>query len=461
MKTKILISTLALGLSAGTALAKVPENVAARLGQDLTPIGAEKAGSASGIDSWSKENRIDGSTLLAGFDGSGPLPDPFADDPILYTVTASNAAEYDAQLTAGHKALLAAYPDTYKLNVYKSRRTCVFPDDVYDMSVNNASVGMLADKGNGVAGAIGSSPFPIPNNGLEVIWNHTLRYRGVRLARDFNYAVPSAAGDYTLTFTRDEIVFAYSDPANRNLGAENLPDNLSIYFVAHTSAPARSAGNVVLVHETVNMVQQGRKAWSYSPGTRRVRRAPNIAYDNPINNGDGMGTSDQYDGYNGAPDRYDWMVVGKLEKLSQQNNFRAPLTPYSDLITPKHSNPDAHRYELRRQWVVDANLKSSARHVYARRVMRLDEDSWQITGGELYDGRGELWRIQEAGQGPDYRPVSNLCFTTGGEFSYDITSGRYMGLAMKSDRPTNIVEEGLDYLQPNYYTPANVRRLGR
>ena len=119
------------------------------------------------------------------------------------------------------------------------------------------------------------------------------------------------------------------------------------------------------------------------------------------------------------------------------------------------------RYELRRQWVVEGNLKPSARHIYSRRVLRLDEDSWQITGGEMYDGRGELWRVQEAGQGPDYRPHSGLCFTTGGEFIYDTLAGRYMGLAMKSGRPANVVDEGLDYLTPDYYTPANVRRLGR
>ena len=43
-------------------------------------------------------------------------------DRALYTVTASNAAQYDAQLTVGQKAMLATYPDTYKLNVYKSNR---------------------------------------------------------------------------------------------------------------------------------------------------------------------------------------------------------------------------------------------------------------------------------------------------------------------------------------------------
>ena len=174
-----------------------------------------------------------------------------------------------------------------------------------------------------------SAPFPIPSSALEIVWNHTLRYRGQRIARDFNYAAPTANGQYTLTDTRDEVVFDWSNPQFSR--AEDL-NNISIWFVAYTSAPARRAGNVVLVHETLNMAKEGRKAWTYSPGTRRVRRAPNIAYDNPVTNGDGLGTSDQYDGYNGAPDRYDWTVVGKQEKLSQQNNYNAVLTPYSDLL---------------------------------------------------------------------------------------------------------------------------------
>ena len=455
MKTQLLTTALTLSLVASAAMADVPANVANRLGQDLTPMGAEKAGSSAGVGSWSGQ-RIDGSALLQGYDG-GALPNPYASDKPLYTITAANAGDYDAQLTTGQKAMLATYPDTYKLNVYESRRSCTYPDFVYKAAKRNAEVGKVVDGGNGISESIMASPFPIPSSALEIVWNHTLRYRGERVARDFNYAAPTASGEYTLTYTRDEIVFSYSDAQNSR--AEDL-DNISIWFVAYTSAPARRAGNVVLVHETLNMAKEGRKAWTYSPGTRRVRRAPNIAYDNPVTNGDGLGTSDQYDGYNGAPDRYDWTVVEKAEKLSQQNNYQAVLTPYEELLQPGHANSDVMRYELRRQWVVEGNLKGNARHIYAKRVLRMDEDSSQMSAGEMYDGRGELWRIQEIGQAPDYRPEAQVCWTTGGEFTYDLLAGRYLGLAMKSGRPANFVT-GLERLTPDYYTPANVRRLGR
>ena len=49
MKTRILTTALTLSLAAGAAWAEVPQNVADRLGKDLTPMGAEKAGSKSGV----------------------------------------------------------------------------------------------------------------------------------------------------------------------------------------------------------------------------------------------------------------------------------------------------------------------------------------------------------------------------------------------------------------------------
>ena len=63
--------------------------------------------------------------------------------------------------------------------------TCAHPEFVYQAARNNALVGELVSDGNGVAKAIMASPFPIPNNGLEIIWNHTLRYRGYKLQQQF------------------------------------------------------------------------------------------------------------------------------------------------------------------------------------------------------------------------------------------------------------------------------------
>ncbi len=53
----------------------------------------------------------------------------------------------------------------------------------------------------------------------------------------------------------------------------------------------------------MDQIKEPRRAWVYNAGRRRVTRAPNIAYDNPGTAADGQRTSDQFDMFNGAPDR--------------------------------------------------------------------------------------------------------------------------------------------------------------
>ncbi len=124
-------------------------------------------------------------------------------------------------------------------------------------------------------------------------------------------------------------------------------------------APPRLAGSILLVHETLNQKVEPRQAWTYNPGQRRVRRAPNIAYDNPGTASDGQRTSDQLDMFNGAPDRYDWQLVGRRELYIPYNNYRlhSDHLTVDQIIQPGHINPDDTRYELHRVWEVDAKLK--------------------------------------------------------------------------------------------------------
>ena len=69
--------------------------------------------------------------------------------------------------------MLATYPDSYKLNVYKSNRTCTYPDFVYKAAKRNAEVGKVVDGGNGISEAIMASPFPIPNGFGSRLEPHT------------------------------------------------------------------------------------------------------------------------------------------------------------------------------------------------------------------------------------------------------------------------------------------------
>ena len=438
-------------VSTGAAQAKVPPEQMARLDQDLTPLGSERGANKDGsIPAWTGglTSPPDG----IGYEKGKHLPDPFAADKPLFRVTGANAGEYDRFITRGQKALLERH-DSYFMDVYPSRRSCAQPEFVYKAARNNALVGELVADGNGVAKAIMASPFPIPNNGLEIVWNHTLRYRGYKLQRQFTAIPVNQSGDYYQITVHDDAILRWSDPQKRN--AEEL-DNISIYYLLQTKAPARSAGYVVLVQESLNMSVEARRAWTYSPGTRRVRRAPTIAYDNPGTNSDGITTSDSFGGFNGAPDRFNWTVRGRSEKFIAYNNYRRVLVPYDELVGKHHINQAVMRYEKHRVWEVEGKLKENFRHIYARRVFYIDEDTKGIVATEIYDGRGQLWRVQELGGGVQYELP--LCGGSG-DTVYDLMVGRYLMLGLiNEEKPIDFDAKHLD---ANRYTPASIRRLGR
>ena len=453
MKKNITISlltglTLTL-LSITTSQAAVTESEAARLGQDLTPMGAIKAGNADGtIPAW------DGgiTTPPAGFNPGDHHPDPYATDKLLYTITAQNKDQYTDKLTAGHLAMLDTYPDSFKLNVYPSHRSASFPQRIYDATLVNASKATLVDDGNGVSDAIIGIPFPIPASGGEVIWNHLLRYRGETVGRWIAQAVPTRSGKYTLVKFEDEFDVLYSKPDAKFAELNNI----ILYFKQKVIAPARLAGFILLAHETLNQVKQPRAAWTYNTGQRRVRRAPNVAYDNPGTASDGMRTSDQFDMFNGAPDRYNWELVGRKEMIVPYNAYKlhSNEVKYKDILTPKHINPELARYELHRVWVIDATLKEGTSHIYSRRTFYIDEDSWQILAVDQYDRRGNLWRVSE-GFPINYYDVPTLWSTL--EVHTDLQAGRYLAIGL--DNESRMYDFNLSRTAKDF-TPAALRREG-
>ncbi len=446
---KILIVGLAAGSLVSTVtLAAISAEEAARLGgPELTPMGAERAGNADGsVPAWEPLT----STPACWSDGQ-PLCDPFSSDPILFTITAQNYSDHADKLSPGQIALLQRYPDTYKMNVYKSRRTAGYPQEVYDKIKANATTVDMVEGGNGLVNLASDAPFPIPDSGLQVIWNHIIRYRGGSVRRTYTQIPMQANGNFAPVQFQDQITFA-------SYMSEKVEPNRLFFYKQSIQAPARLEGNVLLVHENIDQVAEPRAAWVYNAGQRRVRRAPDVAYDGPGTGSDGLRTADDLDMYNGAPDRYDWKLIGKQEMYIGSNAYKLAdkSLKYKDILKPGHTNPDLLRYELRRVWVVEATLKSGARHIYARRVFFVDEDTWQIAVGDLYDSRGELWRVKEA--------HSNLHFVSqvpwyAMEVSYDLVSGRYLPIGLDNEIPGYSYEWNYK-ASPKEYTPAALRRAG-
>ena len=166
------------------------------------------------------------------------LVDPYKDDEILFTITAANMDTYKDKLTPGQQALLATYPDTYKMHVYPTRRSAAFPQRIYEKTKEIAATARLTEGGNGVTGAVNGIPFPIPENGHQVIWNHLLRYRADSVERTLGQAAPTRGGKYTLVTFRDEFTMVYS---MAGMAEEDL-DNKVLYLRQEVISPARLAG---------------------------------------------------------------------------------------------------------------------------------------------------------------------------------------------------------------------------
>ncbi|MBI2383970.1 MAG: DUF1329 domain-containing protein [Gammaproteobacteria bacterium] len=442
-------AALALLFVATTAVAKVSPQEAARLlpAGDLTPQGAEKAGNAAGtIPAWTGGL----TTSPPCYKGIGTrVCDPFPDDKPLFEIGAANVDKYKANLSDGQIAMLKKYPNSYKMRVYPTRRTLSVPDFVNKATYENATRSELAEGGDAVVNAVTGTPFAIPKTGHEPIWNHKLRYRGVGAARWNAQAAVTTTGDFNLVKLKEDVKFHYGD---KGIKPEDLK-NVAIYFLQVVTEPPRLAGTITLVHETMDQVKEPRRAWQYNPGQRRLRRAPNVGYDNPGTGSDGLRTNDQFDGLNGALDRYNWKMVGKKEIYVPYNSYQlhSDKYKYKDILKVGHMRQDIPRYELHRVWVVDSEVKPTTTHIYKRRVFYIDEDSWTIVLVDCYDRRDQLWRWQELHSVEAY---DQQIMSAVAESIYDLQSGRYIVLSMNNEEPET-VQRNFDV---EYFNPANVSK---
>ena len=444
------VGVVVASVNAGQVMAKVSPEEAARLGKDLTAVGAERAGNAEGtIPEWTG-----GITEApAGYVVGQAYPDPYPEDKIQFTITKDNMAQYADKLTEGQQKMLTTY-DSYKINVYQTRRSAVISDAVRASALHNALNVELVDDGAGIIGINGAVPFPIPKNPKDLIWNQIMRDRGKPMLRTLVQVTPTVSGDFSPIQFSEE----FSTRFMLKDADKNKDENVYFYFKQKVTAPARLAGNVLLVHETINQEKEPRRAWVYNAGQRRVRRAPQVAYDGPGTASDGLRTTDNFDGYNGATDRYDWTLDGKQELYIPYNSniLDDKALKYEDLVRPGHLNSDLVRHELHRVWKLTATLKEGSRHIYSKRVLYFDEDSWGMAASDLYDGRGELWRYQNV-HSKAYYDAQLYSVTI--ETIHDLLSGRYISGGLANEIPLR-----LDFSQvytTKDFTPAALRRSGR
>jgi hypothetical protein len=437
---------LVAGLLSATAFAAVSADEAASLDRDLTPMGAVRAASADGrIPAWT------GGLERRDIDARQGYVDPFAADRPLFEITAQNFEEHAVHLTPAQQEMFRRYK-SYRMPVYPTRRSASFPEGVYAAVKRNAVRAHLTGT-DSLSGAVTGPAFPMARNGAEAIWNHRTKYIAPGLKGYYSVAVANRDGRFFLSR-----VIRYASIKYNRIGIEpeELDNNIFLYYLTYVLAPPRLSGNIVLVHQTIDQEKQPNMAWSYSPGQRRVRRAPELGHDNPTLASDSLATHDQIDTFNGSLERYDWKLGGKREIYIPYNAYRLEargLKP-EQIIQPNHIDQSLTRYELHRVWVVDATLRKGAGHVYKRRTFYLDEDSWHIAIVDCYDRRDQLWRIQESHLINVYDVPATQAAA---EIGYDFFIGRYLVGALEN------TEEPTDYrwqAEDRFFSPTAIRQHG-
>ena len=413
--------SIALALAACALVGQVQAGVSAeeaqQLGKTLTPTGAEKAGNKEGtIPEWTG-----GLTRVpAGVPhDAGKRGDPFASEKPRLSITAKDVPANADKLTEGTKELLKRY-STMRVDVYPTHRTHAVPQKIAENTRKNATGAKTTDGGDGVDNVLPGYPFPIPKTGYEAMWNHLLNYRGIGFSGRFDSW--NVAGGKAVLATTGDVDFAWPmyDPKKSGVIKETEP---FWYAKIRYVAPARRDGEALLIWDSVNPLKQGRRGWQYLPGQRRVKLAPEIAYDTPNPAAAGAATYDDITIFNGALDRFDFKLVGKKELYVPYSDYK--LTYFAqpnEICTPGHINPDLVRWELHRVWVVEAKLKEGKRHIYAKRVFYIDEDSWAALASDEYDSRGQLYRAGFAY--PSFSYDAQAQFSDNVAY-YDFSSGVY------------------------------------
>ena len=451
MQNRIKAALIVGSLAAGSAFAAVSPEQAAELGKTLTPMGAEMAGNADGsIPAWDPK----GTPIPAGYvPGSGNYVDAYADEKPLYTINASNWKQYEGVLSTGTKAMFEKYgADGWEMHVYPTHRNIVRPDWYYANTIKNATGANLVADGQKIEGNYPGLPFPMPQSGLEAIWNHMIRF-GQDFSQTYDvYYVDSSGKPVLATSAFSTSVYPMFKEPEQPVG-----DAVWTMLRINYEAPARRAGEILLVHEPGADYTEGkgRSAWQYLVGQRRVRLAPAVSFDTPNPGVAGTTTYDDSFIYNGSPERFNWKLVGKQEMIVPANNNKFVFeSKLEDALGPKFLKPEFIRWEKHRVWVVDSTLKEGQRHLYSRRTFYIDEDSWVAVAGDMYDGRGNLWRLQYLYPAPQYDNQTEFNSAYG---AYDLLQNIYN---LNGKLIPGKYKQGSGVTDDKYFTPKGMSRSG-
>ena len=373
-----------------------------------------------------------------------------------YSIDSSNYMQHMDKLTEGQIKTFESYAD-YRIDVYSNSKDCLLPENVRAVSTENSK---MINGNEGIEWTtLGAVPFPNPTHAQHYIWNHrTAPHYIDSVHRTLTAYIVKSDGSFTIGQGDNYI----ETPGALNSPLRGVVDpNIYVLYMVKNISPPRIAGTLTMLHDFYDAAVQARKAWQYSPATRRVRRAPDVNYDSFVDQTGGLATIDSYNMFSGAQDRFDWNIIDKKTMIIPHNNTELSKIGAADMITSSRHfvNPDLYRYEEKDVVIIEATVKDGKRHIFPKQMFYVSTDEHNgIMIRDHYDGQGNLVKHQ----------IGSRKYDSAGYCNYN--GEQTIDFATRSFVIQNTLGEGHDDLEVtysvptmgmNFYSPDGLRRFAR
>jgi len=389
------------------------------LGQQLTPMGAEQAGTPPdellpALPPWRGGLR----TPPPEFDGT--LQNPYAREAAVATIQQDQLAQWNRLLPTGLKVLLQQVAPL--IRVYPSHRSATAPESQFELAYRNR-IRVDRTLNGGFQYGQGAIPFPQPAKGDELLWNHLLAWRGTRFD---GKALQIQAELHSNDVSSTEMLWQVSEQ-----WPWHQADNSGCGHACLGEQAEWHQEQQMLLERHWQLLSTGDLANTNRPGEQGAGSWQQQLYldaGKPMNDVNLMGKWPEgwqngaelpqtVELFNSLPAEYHWSVLGKSELVVPYHNYPVTFDDARKDAAHVEQWVASLRFEKHRVWVVDGALRKGASNRYRKRVYYIDEDSWQILVADFYDASGGL---QAVGLNLLYSDYRTLMTRSSGQALFDL-----------------------------------------
>lgn len=385
-------------------------------------------------------------------------PDSEAESLVGQSVDKASINGFQKWIPSGLKLLVEKYGLKFKVRGYEP----VHPSSGY-IAATNKHRGSVKIVGNdkdyskpGLTGYGAGLPFPRPQTGLEVAWNHFHSYRGDDGEVYYSvYWVSARAGvEHTEEWRLSWIRAAGRTDVSPTPAIEEMTDKgLQGAGLTYALAPYDKKGFGAVYFSSIE--PKDSQGHVYVPAMRRILR------NSFGTRGDSWNSTDllyeDVRGYSGYPEWMNWKLVArktillpmhsgvKLGKNTAEKTYDFKKTP--------HWNP-RYAFEPRPTYVVEAKPKLKD-YPYSRQLFYIDAETFAILYKESFDKKGALWKVMLncAGEHQDAQTDASLLGWSG-----------TVVIDLQAEHATvfhvHKAQVNLD-LSPNQFSLSTLRKRGR